>query len=139
MKNHKGLAWLIAVLAVLSFVASACGSDSDGGSEGSSGSKDDSTTTAADALLLGGSYRNLSVIRPSQAGSPYTFIPVMQGDLYGQLRLGIFRMGGSVGIGRSRPGSTNGRLAQVTTNQDGYNLVSRSHYIGVDLGKNKSE
>jgi len=90
--------------------------------------------TPPDALLLGGAYRNLSVIRPTQAGGEYAFVPVMQGDLYGQLHLGIFRIGGSLGIGRARPGSTNGRLAQVTTNQDGYNLVSRSHYIGLDLG-----
>lgn len=93
--------------------------------------------TPPDALLLGGGYRNLSVIRPTEAGSEYTFIPAMQADIYGQLHLGIFRIGGSLGLGRARPGSTNGRLAQVTTNEDGYNLVSRSHYIGLDLDKNK--
>jgi hypothetical protein len=92
--------------------------------------------TPPDALLLGGSYRNLSVIRPSEAGAEYAFIPAMQADLYGQLHLGIFRVGGSVGLGRSRPGSSNGRLAQVTTNENGYNLLARSYYIGFDIGQN---
>jgi hypothetical protein len=90
--------------------------------------------TPPDALLLGGSFRNLSVWRP-EASPNYSFVPVMQGDLYGQLHLGIFRMGGSIGIGRARPGSTNGRLAQVTTVEDGYNLLARSYFLGFDLGE----
>lgn len=92
--------------------------------------------TPPDALLLGGSFRNLAVIRPDQPGSEFSYIPVMQGDLYGQLKLGIFRVGGSIGIGRARPGSTNGRLAQVTTNDDGFNLLARNYYAGFDIGDN---
>lgn len=90
--------------------------------------------TPPDALLLSGAYRNLSVLKTSEPIS-YSFIPAMQADLYGQLHLGIFRVGGSIGLGRSRPGSTNGRLAQVTTNDDGYNLVSRTYFMGFDLGQ----
>ena len=45
MKNRKGLAWLIAALAVLSFLAAGCGS-SDSGSDGSS-SKDTTTSGAS--------------------------------------------------------------------------------------------
>lgn len=56
MKNRKGMAWLIALVAVLSFVAAACGS-SDSGSDSSGGSGDKSSTTAAgeqdDAALAG--------------------------------------------------------------------------------------
>jgi phosphate transport system substrate-binding protein len=56
LKNRKGMAWLIALVAVLSFVAAACGS-SDSGSDSSGGSGDKSSTTAAgeqdDAALAG--------------------------------------------------------------------------------------
>ena len=56
MKNRKGMAWLIALVAVLSFVAAACGS-SDSGSDSSGGSGDKSSTTTAgttdDAALAG--------------------------------------------------------------------------------------
>ncbi len=85
-------------------------------------------------LLLGGSYRSLAVFRPGLEGAEFSYIPVMQGDLYGQLKLGPVRMGGSVGIGRSVPGSPHGRAAQVTPFEDSYNLLSRTHYVGVDIG-----
>jgi hypothetical protein len=84
-------------------------------------------------LLISGAYRNLYVVRPDQPGDEFTFVPVMQGDLYGQVRFGWFRAGGSIGVGRTREGSDNGRAAQVTTNQEGYNLLSRTHYVGVDF------
>ncbi len=84
-------------------------------------------------LLLSGSYRNLYVISPS-SDKAFTFIPVMQADLYGQLRLGPVTFGGSLGAGRAVPGSTHTRAAQVTTSDDGMVLVSRNFYMGVDIG-----
>jgi hypothetical protein len=58
----------------------------------------------------------------------------MQIDLYGQLRLGDFRIGGSIGVAKVPAGSPNARAAQVTTNQGyEYNLLSRSHYVGMDF------
>lgn len=87
-----------------------------------------------DALLLSGAYRNLYVIRPSEDKS-FTLIPVMQADIYGQLRLGPVTMGGSIGLGRAPVDSPHVRAAQVTGNQgEGMNLISRSHYLGVDIG-----
>lgn len=87
-----------------------------------------------DSLLLSGAYRSLTIIRPGEE-KVATFIPVMQGDLYGQLRLGPVTFGGSIGIAKVPVGSQNARAAQVTTNQgDGMNMISRTHYVGVDLG-----
>lgn len=86
-----------------------------------------------DRLLLSGSYRNLYVISPS-ASKAFTFIPVMQADLYGQLRLGPMTFGGSLGAGRVNPGSTHTRAAQVTSSDDGMVLVARNFYVGADLG-----
>jgi len=86
------------------------------------------------SLLLSGAYRNLYIIEPG-ADKKFRLIPVMQADLYGQLRLGPVTMGGSVGAGKVPVGSPHVRGAQVTANQgDGMNLISRSHYVGVDIG-----
>lgn len=86
------------------------------------------------SLLLSGSYRSLYLLRPG-ADDVFTPIPVMQADLYGQLRVGAVTMGGSVGAGRVSVGSPHVRAAQVTTNQgEGINLISRTHYVGVDIG-----
>lgn len=85
-------------------------------------------------LLLSGSYRNLYIVRPSD-DNVFTGIPVMQADLYGQLRLGSFTAGGSLGVSKVRDGFNHGRPAQLTTGQrDGVNMVSRTHYLGVDVG-----
>lgn len=86
-----------------------------------------------DNLLISGSYRSLTVMRPDQA-DPVKFIPVMVADLGGQLTLGNFMVGGTIGLGRSARGAVHGAPAQVTTNEDGYNLLSRTHYVGMKLG-----
>jgi hypothetical protein len=86
-----------------------------------------------DWLAISGAYRNLNVVQPSEADK-YKLIPVMQADLYGQLRFGAFRAAGSVGIAKVKPGSPNARAAQVTTGQgDELNMISRTHWIGVDF------
>lgn len=86
-----------------------------------------------DALLVSGSYRSLSVLRPGTS-DVFKPIPVMQADLGGQLTIGSFMVGGTLGLGRATEGSVHGRAAQVTTNDNGYNLLSRTHYLGAKIG-----
>lgn len=86
-----------------------------------------------DSLLVSGSFRNLSVLRPGTSDG-FKMIPVMQADVGGQLTIGRFMVGGTLGLGRATEGSVHSRAAQVTTNDNGYNLLSRTHYLGVKLG-----
>ncbi len=84
-----------------------------------------------ESLLLGGSYRHMNIIAPSGPKKFRTF-PMMM-DLYGQLQLGKFRAGGSVGAARVAVGSPFARSAQVTANQGkDWNVLSRTHYVGYD-------
>jgi len=86
-------------------------------------------------LLLSGSYRNLYVVQPT-SDDKFTFVPVMQADAYGQLRFGDFTMGGSLGMGKVSVGEAEHvRAAQVTHAQDdSINLISRTYYLGYDIG-----
>ncbi len=87
-----------------------------------------------DWLLLSGSYRNLYLIRPG-SDKVFTFVPVMQADLYGQMRFGPVSMGGSLGMAKVAAGSSHARAAFVTHGGGGkLNLISRTHYLGVDIG-----
>jgi hypothetical protein len=84
-----------------------------------------------DWLLLGGSYRQLAVWKPSP--KMFTTFPMMA-DAYGQLQFGHFRAEGSIGIIRVGVGSPYGRAVQLTGNQgDQWNLLSRTHWVGYDL------
>jgi hypothetical protein len=87
-------------------------------------------------LRLGGSVRMMWALYklPYQgAEGAYRMFP-MQMDTYGQLRFGDFRIGGSIGATRAPPGSSFGKPAQITSNEEqGWNLISRSHWIGYDL------
>ncbi len=86
-------------------------------------------------LLVSGAFRNLQILRPGSEGDKYTFVPVMQADLYGQLKFGSVRAAGSIGVSKVREGSPHARAAQITTEQgDELNLISRTHWIGVDVG-----
>lgn len=81
-------------------------------------------------LLLGGSLRGAAF-----AQGDFRVFP-MQLDLYGQIKLGRFRMGGSLGAAKVRQNSPNAREAFVTANQGNeLNLVSRTHWLALDLGK----
>jgi hypothetical protein len=82
-------------------------------------------------LLLGGSFRLASTYRGETR-----FFP-MQLDLYGQIRfLKSLRAGLSVGASKVPAGSPHARAAQVTREQnDGYNLISRTHWLGFDFGE----
>jgi hypothetical protein len=81
------------------------------------------------SLLLGGSVRFAADYENKQ----FSAFP-MQLDVYGQLRIGKFIAGGSLGVIQTPAGSLYGRTSQITTNQDEQlNLISRTFYIGVDL------
>jgi hypothetical protein len=87
-----------------------------------------------DWLLVGGSYRQMEILRAT--GSPTFRIFPMMMDLYGQTQVGIVRAEASVGVARVPEGLPYARAAQVTTNQgDGWNMISRTHWVGVDLGQ----
>jgi hypothetical protein len=83
-------------------------------------------------LLLGGSYRQIEILRAT--GSPrFRFFPMMM-DVYGQAQVGVVRGEASIGAARVPEGLPYARAAQVTTNQgDGWNLISRTHWVGVDI------
>lgn len=84
-------------------------------------------------LLLGGSYRHAFLLK----GSEFRTFP-MQLDVYGQVTAGRLRAGGSLGGARVPAGSPYARAAQVTRNQgNDWNLISRTHWVGVDLGADK--
>jgi hypothetical protein len=125
-------------------------------SESSSDSSDEDSETekgdflwglihTPDWLLLGGSYRQLSVYKPrGTAGSGavlrdgYFVTFPMQADVYGQAQFGNFRVEGSLGIIRVGDGSPYGRAAQLTDGQgDQWNLLSRTHWIGYDFDDGK--
>lgn len=84
-----------------------------------------------DPLLLGGSIRAAAFFQ----GESARVFP-MQLDLYGQLTLGPVFAGGSIGAARVKQNSPNARAAFLTTNQgnEEFNLLSRTHYVGVHLG-----
>lgn len=89
-----------------------------------------------EALALGGSFRNLYIVRPTEPGNEFRMVPVMQADLYGQLRVGALRFGGSLGIARVAVGSQHARPAQVTHGQgEEMNLISRTHFVGYDINE----
>jgi hypothetical protein len=87
-------------------------------------------------LRLGGSLRMMWALYkfPYQgAEGAYRMFP-MQMDTYGQLRFGDFRIGGSIGATRAPPGSSFGKPAQITSNEEqGWNLISRTHWLGYDI------
>jgi len=87
-----------------------------------------------DWLLLGGSYRHLTLFRPERTEKKFVTFPMMA-DVYGQASFGNFRISGSIGAVRVGVGSPYARAAQVTRGQgDQWNLLSRTHWVGYDFG-----
>lgn len=89
----------------------------------------------SESFLLGGSVRLATIYDLGADDDAFRFFP-MQLDMYGQVRIGSsFRASASVGVLKVREGSPHGRPAQVTAGQgDGYNMVSRTHWVGFDFG-----
>ncbi len=82
------------------------------------------------SILLGGSVRLAALLKSGEVKA----FP-MQLDAYGQLRFGSVVAGGSVGVSKTPAGSAFGRTSQVTGDQgEAYNLISRTHYLGMDIG-----
>jgi hypothetical protein len=83
-------------------------------------------------LLLGGSYRHAFLLDDGFRQFP------MQADLWAHVVVDRFHAAGSLGVARVRVGSPHTRAAQITTNQgDEFNLLSRTHWVGYDIGANR--
>jgi hypothetical protein len=83
-------------------------------------------------LLLGGAYRHAFLYEGDFRQFP------MQADLWGQMVFGRFHVGGTIGVAKVKAGSPHSRAAQITTNQgDELNVLSRTHWIGMDLGASR--
>ncbi|MBK7582946.1 MAG: hypothetical protein IPI67_22470 [Myxococcales bacterium] len=83
-------------------------------------------------LLVQGEYRHMTLYKFGES-DPFRTFP-MQLDLMGQATFGWFRAGAGVGGAKVPAGSPHARRAQVTTNQsDGWNVISRSHWLGADF------
>ena len=81
-------------------------------------------------LQLGGSLRSMTIYTPDD--SDVRAFP-MQMDVYGHLRLGKVKAGGSIGLGRAPAGSPHQQAAQVTSNSGGLNMLSRNHWVGYEI------
>ena len=100
------------------------------------GANDDflSLVPLPDAVLLGGDARYFYYTRKQKSpGAPGTVTNdnfLMQADATGQVKVWRLRANGSIGYG-----DTGARYAEITTATK-WNLVSRVHWLGVDLGAN---
>jgi hypothetical protein len=86
-------------------------------------------------LRLGGSYRHMLLYTARDGRTPSTTAQFpMQADVYGQVTAGMFVAGGSIGVARGITGSANARSAQLNRELgEGWLLLSRSHFLGVQL------
>jgi len=83
-----------------------------------------------EGLLLGGGVRTAYMYAHASGNSDRRFI-LMQADLYGQVSINRFRANASIGWGHE------GAYAAAITHGTRDNLVSRVHWVGVDLGENQ--
>jgi hypothetical protein len=83
-------------------------------------------------LLLGGDVREAAVDSIVKGQPAQTSLFLMQGDLEGQVAVSRFRANGSIGFAQE-----GAYAAGITQNADD-NLVSRVHWVAVDLGEDKS-
>jgi hypothetical protein len=85
------------------------------------------------SVMLGGNGRVASTLKDGE----YRLFPMAM-DVYGQFRFGNFFVGGGLGLSDVPPSSPHARAAQITTNQgDGLNVISRTHYLGMDFAEQK--
>ena len=107
MKNRKGLAWLVAMLAVLSITAAACGSsDSDGATtttKAAGGSGDASTTTAAPAT------DGLDKLSGTLNGGGSSFQDTFEQQVSADFGTAVKDAGGSATITYTKSGSSDGK------------------------------
>ncbi len=81
-----------------------------------------------DALLLGGDVRVLGVATHAERQATLVRFLLMQADLQAGARVDRFRAAASVGV------ATSGALAATVTGGNEARLVSRTHWLGVELG-----
>ncbi|HVY47172.1 MAG TPA: hypothetical protein VHB21_14895 [Minicystis sp.] len=86
-----------------------------------------------DWLLVGASFRNGILFQKAEGQPEQTQFLQMEADAKAQVTLKRFRAYASVGFLHE-----GGQATWITTNQAGNNLVSREHWIGVDLGEDKN-
>ncbi len=86
-----------------------------------------------DSLLLGGSARYMGIYDLDD--SELTHFP-MQIDAYGMFEASSFKAGGSIGYASVKPNAAHSRGAQIFKTEEGGTLISRSHWLGVDIGDN---
>lgn len=83
----------------------------------------------------GGSVRGMSVYTLKNEDTPSKLAAFpMQMDLYGGGEYGFVKFGASIGLGKIKAGPYN-HAAQITRGDEGYALLSRSHWLGFDLGE----
>ncbi|MBX3285073.1 MAG: phosphate ABC transporter substrate-binding protein PstS [Actinobacteria bacterium] len=103
MKNRRGLAWLFALLAVLSFVASACGSSDSDGASTDGGSSSESTTTAAPDT------EGLAELSGTLNGGGSSFQDTFQQGVTADFGTLVSDAGGSGTITYTKSGSSDGK------------------------------
>lgn len=87
--------------------------------------------TLPESLLLGGAFRSLYIrTQPSQGSARSRYI-IMQADLVGQVTVDRFRANASIGYIHE------GALGASITRDVNDRLISRHHWLGVDLGEDK--
>lgn len=88
-----------------------------------------------DSVRIGGSlrYMNLYQLESDVGPAEFDSFP-MQVDAYGWGDLGVLQVGASVGLGDVEEGTPHMRAAQVTQGE-GYVLLSRNHWLGLELGE----
>ncbi len=87
--------------------------------------------TPEDVLLLGGDFRYFAYNVMPKTGPNKSDAFLMQSDIQGQLTLGRVRTNVSVGVAQ------NGATGAAITSQGEGNIVSRTHWVGVDLGEDR--
>jgi hypothetical protein len=90
-----------------------------------------------DWLLLGGSLRNGMMATKAPGGKFNAFPLLMQNDLKAQITLSRFRAYGSLGYAYKNAGPIQITHHADSTGVQMHNLVSREHWLGVDLGEDK--
>lgn len=84
-----------------------------------------------ESVLLGGDVRALQMYLKPQHGPSLTRTIFMQADLEGQIAVDRFRANASVGYAHE------GALAASVTRGTGDRLISRVHWLGLDLGADR--
>ncbi|QQR91135.1 MAG: hypothetical protein IPJ88_05220 [Myxococcales bacterium] len=80
------------------------------------------------SVLVGAEFRGLAYSVFPKKGSTKSDAFLMQSDALAQIRLGRFRANASIGFAQS------GASGAAITSNGGSNLVSRAHWLGLDLG-----